>query len=108
MRAGLDKEAVTVPGLQPTEARGRQHFNVAAQKFVTLVAKELLHLRVDEDDLAVSVHHHNGIRRAFQQLPESILRLFAAGNIVAHFQQPRGLFPVVLLLQYPATGNGQL
>jgi hypothetical protein len=52
------------------EARRQQRFNGLPQQFFSAVSKQLLHLRIDQDDFPVSIHHHHRIRRCFQKLSE--------------------------------------
>ena len=80
-----------------TKALRHQHFNLTAQEFIAVVTKKLLHLRIDQHDFTFAAHHHDGIGRSFEQLPESILRLFAAGNVGVNFKYAESVPPFVPL-----------
>ena len=53
-----------VAGAEPLRHQGLDGF---AQQFIALVAKQLLHLRVDQDDLTLTVDHDHRVGRSLQQ-----------------------------------------
>src|SRR5215831_10327935 len=57
------------------EALRDQYFGRLAEQLRARVTEELLGLGVDEDNLPLLVHDHDGIRRELKQVPEFLLGL---------------------------------
>src|SRR2546423_728050 len=66
----LREKSRPVLRMPPTEALRNQHFNFLAQQLFALMAEELLHLRVDQNNLAGSIHHDHRVGRCLEQLAE--------------------------------------
>ena len=64
-------------------ALGHENLDGLADQFVALVAEQPLGLTVDQDDPAVTVDDHHGVRRRLEQVTELFLRPLAFGD-VAH------------------------
>src|SRR6516225_5618864 len=72
----LSKELRAVLRVPGTKSFRDQNLNLPPKELRPLVAKELLHLSIDQHDLSLPVHHDHGIRSRFQQASELLLGLF--------------------------------
>ena len=67
LRQGLGRGACAVRDQPLGEADGDDVGDLLSEQFVAAVAELLFGLEIDEDDLAVLVDHHHGVRRRFEQ-----------------------------------------
>src|SRR5215831_5345327 len=89
-RLGKELRAVfRMPGAKPFR---HQNLNLLPQKLLPLVAKQLLHLGIDQHDLAPPIHHDHGIGSRFQKPTEFLLSLLALGDITDRTRNQRALF----------------
>src|SRR5258708_5773825 len=66
-----------------------QHLNLMIEQVLTSVAEQFLDLRIDQNNLPLSIHHHHGIGSGFQQPAELGFGSFALADIAngAPYQQ---------------------
>ena len=62
-------------GVSSTKSFWHQYFNLLPQEVLPLVAKQFLHLSIDQHDPSLAIHHDYGIRSGFQEPSEFPLGL---------------------------------
>src|SRR5437870_5051766 len=68
--ARLGEKARSVLRMPATKALRREDLDRLPQQLLALVTKQLLYLRVDQDDLAGPIDDDHGVRRGLQQISE--------------------------------------
>ncbi len=99
------------------ESLRHQQLNALPQQIFSRISKQLLHLRVDQDDLSLLIHHHHCIWSCFQQLSEFafrhdglgrraqiLLRQPGFGHIPGHTGEPVWLSGIVII-DFSACGH---
>ncbi len=56
-----------------SKARRRKHVDILTHQFVPSIAKDLLGLRIHQNDLTVDLHDHHGVWCGFEQTAELLL-----------------------------------
>src|SRR5262245_11431508 len=88
----LGEELHAVFGMPGSKPFRHQNLNLLPQKLLALVAKQLLHLGIDQYDLALPIHHDHRIGSGFQKPAEFLLGLLALGDITDRTRNQRALF----------------
>jgi hypothetical protein len=76
----MGEEMATMFRMSRTKPFRPQNLDVLPREFLSLVPKQLLHLGIDQHDLALTIHYDHAIRRRFQQRAEPLLGLLSLGN----------------------------
>lgn len=74
---------LAVLGMFVTQTRRHQQFEFFSQQLFAAVAEQLFHLRVDQNNSAFAIDHHDRVGCRFQQSPELGLGTFALGDVAA-------------------------
>src|SRR5258706_99481 len=82
---GLTEKARAMSRVPPSEALWHQHLNLAIQYVFTPITEQLLDLRIDENNLPLSIYHHHGIWGSFQQSLKSQHRAFSGSDLSFEF-----------------------
>src|SRR5579859_1865674 len=90
-RMGVPQEARPVLRMFPPKAVGDEHLDRLTQEFLTGVSEQQLRLSVDEDHLALVVHHENGVGRRLDHESESLFGPLTFGDIHDRGQHERSL-----------------
>ena len=75
--------------MPPAKALRHQYLDLLPYQFLSTEAKQLLHLRIDQDDPAGSIHHHQRVRPCFQQLSKLAIAIRLACDERDHLLHER-------------------
>src|SRR5262249_52053762 len=88
---GLSEELRAVFRVPGTKSFRDQNLNLPPKELLPLVAKQLLHLGIDQHDLSLPVHHDHGIGSRFQKTAELLLGPFPLRDIADCARNNRAL-----------------
>src|SRR5262249_39757611 len=79
--ARMGGEPVAVFRVTATKTLWHKNLNLLPQEVFPLIAKELLHLGIDQYDLTLTVRHDHGIGSGFQEPTKLLVGFFALGDV---------------------------
>src|SRR5258708_27662656 len=77
----FNEKTRAVARMPPPEPFRHQHLNLMIKQVLTLVAEQFLDLRIDQNNLPLSIHHHHRIGGGFQQSTEPDLTSFSLRDV---------------------------
>src|SRR5258708_14814397 len=81
----FNEKTRAVSRMPPPEPFRHQHLNLMIEQVLTLVAEQFLDLRIDQNNLPLSIYHHHGIGGSFQQSLKSQHRAFSGSDLSFEF-----------------------
>src|SRR5271165_731685 len=80
-RVRVGRKTRAVSGMFTPKPLRYEHLDLVSQYLLSLIAKQLLHLRIDQNNFALTIHYHDRIGRRLQQVAESLFGLLAIFNV---------------------------
>src|SRR5258708_15910857 len=82
---GLTEESGAMSRVLPSEPLRHQYLNFTIQYVFTPITEQLLDLRIDQNNLPLSIYHHHGICSSFQQSLKSQRCAFSGSDLSFEF-----------------------